>query len=120
MQYTLADTSVIWDMLLSNPNLPNEGNAKYREELIDISVNLNILGIKNKSFAFNSDGYIQTNILESGKTFFIGKDKVNMFIEYVTQNAVGKIIERIPIENEDIGNNVITPPNTPQGELAFD
>ena len=89
MQYTIADPSVVWEMLLNDRTLKNEGDAHYSKAAMGVSVDVLIVGQKNISLAVNEDGYLQTNILDSGKSFFIGKDKVQAFIAYVLAHGNG-------------------------------
>ncbi|QVK18632.1 hypothetical protein KHQ81_02640 [Mycoplasmatota bacterium] len=94
MEYTLSDTSVIWDILLSDTSLKNEGDTYYGATKMGISIDVKNVGHKNISLAVNDAGYLQTNILNTGKTFFIGKDKVEYFIDYVLTNGTGTRIQR--------------------------
>lgn len=92
MEYTLDDTSVIWDLLLSDTSLKNDGDKFYGASEMSISIDVKNVGHKNISLAVNESGYLQTNILNTGKTFFIGKDKVENFIDYVLTNGTGNRI----------------------------
>lgn len=94
MRYSLPDPAVIWDLLLSDSSLKNEGDAHYSNDLMSISIDVKIVGHENISLAVNEDGYLQTNILNTGKSFFIGKDKVNAFVEYVKKNGKGEILHQ--------------------------
>ena len=96
--YSLPDYSVIWDLLLSDTALKNEGDMHdgvpfMGVPIMDISVDVNVIGYKNISLAGTADGYLQTNILDTGKTFFIGTDKVQVFIDYVKTNGTATPIE---------------------------
>ena len=90
--YKDFDDSIVWDMLLSDYSLTNTSltNNNYKNPLMSISTNIEALGIKNVSFAVNDEGYIQTNILGTAKTFYIGEEKVNNFIDYVIKNIPKK------------------------------
>lgn len=89
MQYTLPDPSVVWEMLLNDRTLINEGDAYYSKAAMGVSVDMLIIGQKNISLAVNEAGYLQTNILDSGKSFFIGKEKVQAFFAYVLAHGNG-------------------------------
>jgi len=96
--YTLPNTSVIWELLLSDTSLKNEGDMRddvpfMFASIMSVSVDVNVIGYKNISLAVDADGYMQTNILDTGKTFFIGKDKVQAFIDYVKTNGTETSIE---------------------------
>ena len=92
--YKDFDDSIVWDMLLSDYSLVNTsltGN-NYKNSLMSISSNIEALGIKNVSLAVNDEGYIQTNILGTAKTFYIGEERVNNFVDYIIKNIPKKNI----------------------------
>lgn len=91
MVYTLPDPAVIWDLLLSDTSLKNEGDEHYTASDMSISIDIDKLGVKNISLAVNDDGYLQTNILATGKSFYIGKDKIEAFIDYVLTYGDGAL-----------------------------
>ena len=90
--YKDFDDSIVWDMLLSDYSLTNTSltNNNYKNPLMSINTNIEALGIKNVSFAVNDEGYIQTNILGTAKTFYIGEEKVNNFVDYIIKNIPKK------------------------------
>lgn len=108
--YTLPDMSVVWELLLSDTWVKNSGEANYGIEQIGLSVNVKVLGHMNISLSINEEGYLITNILDTGKSFYIGKDKVNEFIKYVQEN--GMIIK----ENEADTSTSLT---KKQGDGSF-
>lgn len=84
------DDRVVWEMLLSDATLANvHDDREMYSSLMGISVDIPILGYENISLAITEEGYLTTNILNSGKAFFIGKDKVNAFIDYVLTHCEG-------------------------------
>ena len=62
------------------------------------TVDVPLLGYKNISLGVTEDGYIVTNILDTGKAFYIGKDKTEAFIKYVESECKGEVL---PKENGD-------------------
>ena len=84
--YQLPDAA-IWDLLLSNPSLKNEGDAHYTKPGMRIPIDVKVIGSKNISLAVNDTGYLQTNILGSAKTFFIGQERVQAFVDYVRSSG---------------------------------
>ena len=90
--YKDFDDSIVWDMLLSDYSLVNTSltNNNYKNPLISISSNIESLGIENVSLAVNDEGYIQTNILGTAKTFYIGEERVNNFVDYILKNIPKK------------------------------
>lgn len=55
-----------------------------------MSISASLLGM-NKSITLTEDGYLMSNIFETGKWFYIGQDKVNEFVKYVTDNCDGYV-----------------------------
>lgn len=82
---TGLDTSVVWELLLSEPELTTVRfeEADLGKRLMSISVNVRLLGIENVSIAVTENGYLTTNILGLGKAYFIGTERVHAFTEYV-------------------------------------
>lgn len=99
--YAPIDSNIIWDMLLSDTAAVNEGDEHYGVDLMSISIDVAGIGSKNISLAVNEDGYLQTNILATGKSFYIGKDKVQAFVDYVLEN--GEITKHYETVNEGNG-----------------
>ena len=56
-----------------------------------IDIDVKVLGYKGIALGVTADGYLQTNIFDTPdspvKTFFIGKVKVQAFIDYVKANG---------------------------------
>lgn len=111
VEYSISDTSVIWNMLLSDGTLENaadegsDNEMSYYNELMtsykesmSVSVNVDILGIKNVSLGVTENGYLTTNILGTRKLFYIGEDKVKEFFEYVKTNFE-TVREEYPSDN---------------------
>ena len=75
----------VFNLLLSDTTLENvyDQQNMYLNKM-GISVNVPLLGFKNISLGVTEEGYLFTNILGSGKAFFIGKDKAQAFIDHVT------------------------------------
>lgn len=95
MKYTGADGGVIWDMLLTDRTAENVySDNDWYDVKMDIGVDLPLLGYKNISLGVTEDGYIVTNILDTGKAFYIGKDKAEAFIEYVEDECMGEVLPK--------------------------
>jgi len=103
MIYTLSDYSVIWDMLLSDTSVKNAGDGFYGLSVMDISIDVKVLGDVNISLTVTDEGYLKTNILSTQKAFFIGKDKVQAFVDYVLETGTGTLFEpEVEIDATDI------------------
>lgn len=84
--------SVVWEMLCSDTGVKNvhqDGFGGQHPTVMSISVDIPLLGYKNISLAVTEDGYLTSNILDTGKAFYIGVDKVQAFVDYVIENCEG-------------------------------
>ena len=91
-EYSGLDGEKVWEMLFSDRNLKNVkdyDSMNFGKELISVSINIELLGYENISLTVTGDGYLTTNILDTGKAFFIGKEKAENFAEYVRENCEG-------------------------------
>ena len=117
-----VDNAIIWNKLFSNLNLDNiysdNDIGKYTSERfsqsISISVDIPLLGYKNISVSLTDKGYMLTNILDTGKGFYIGEDKVKEFLEYIKENYDGyKIVyvdengKEMTDKNMETENNIV-------------
>ena len=117
-----VDNEIIWNKLFNNLNLENiysdNDTGKYTSERfsqsISISVDIPLLGYKNISVSLTDKGYMLTNILDTGKGFYIGEDKVKEFLEYIKENYDGyKIVyvdengREITDKNMETENNIV-------------
>ncbi len=99
-EYSEIDSSDIWDMLLDDPTAPSLPDYDDREKYdgiidysyktrLDISIDIPILGYENIAMWTDENGYLQTNILDTGKYFCIGEEKAENFKNYVRENYTG-------------------------------
>lgn len=90
IEFPDVDDEAIWTMLFSNTSVENihTDNLNYTT-IMSISVDIPILGYKNISCSVTEEGYLVTNILDTGKTFNIGKEKVQEFVDYILNNYEG-------------------------------
>ena len=91
VEFSGLENYVVWDMLLDDltaKNVDNYDSMNFFNKM-SISVFIPVLGYENISLSVTEDGYITTNILDTGKAFYIGEDKTDMFIEYVLNNCQG-------------------------------
>lgn len=103
VEFTGLDEDMIWELLLSDRSLPAVGNydSMHFVNILSISVNIPLLGYENISLGVTEDGYLTTNILDTGKAFFIGPEKVQRLKDYVFDNCEGHEIVYI-YENEPV------------------
>ena len=67
----------------------------------DVSVNLSLLGYQNMALSVFEEGYLQTNLLDTGKTFFVGKEKVKVFLDYLEEHY-----EKVPYSPSSDGEPI--------------
>lgn len=93
IEFPDVSDEIIWQMLFSDISLKNvhdDNNIDVMSpQLMSVSVDIPILGYKNISCWVTENGYLVTNILDTGKAFYIGEDKVQEFINYITFNYEG-------------------------------
>ncbi len=88
--------SDIWEILLTDetreiPAVDNVDSMWLVNE-ISFSISSEKLGFDNISIGMTKDGYLTTNILNTGKAFFLGEEKCKELVDYVVKNYEGVII----------------------------
>ena len=71
------------DKLLNRSAPRTAEDSHLKNVVLFIDIDVPVLGYTNHAFQLSSDGYLHTNLLESGKSFYIGKERVNRFVAYV-------------------------------------
>ncbi len=95
VEFSGADSEMLWELLFSKTEAVIEKQYDYDpafmedRRVLDFSVNVPVLGSYNISIAITENGYLTTNILSTGKAFYIGKDRVQTVLDYVTENCQG-------------------------------
>jgi len=93
VEFTGAEAAKIWELLLSDRALENveqfDNNPAIGQNRMSISIDVPLLGYQNISLAVTDTGYLTTNILDTGKAFYLGSDKVDAFMDYVFENCQG-------------------------------
>ncbi len=92
------------DLLLNNKNVECEIDDEIHDTIVSFSVNIPMLGIKNKSIAITEDGYIITNIVENRCKFYIGEATVHDFC-----NSIEAYNHTETRSSNDIGEIEIAP-----------
>ena len=86
------DDSIIWEMLLSDTSLPNVwDDMAWYISVMSIGVRIPVLGY-HVSIWLTEEGYLCTNILGTGKAFYIGEEKVAEFVRYVVANCTDRTV----------------------------
>ncbi|WP_298531061.1 hypothetical protein [uncultured Ruminococcus sp.] len=81
------DPVKVWEYLLSNEDCENCGRESAPCDY-GISVDIPTLGRRNIAINVYSNGFISTNIADSGVRFNIGTKNVQAFIDYVNQYGI--------------------------------
>ena len=92
IEFPNVSKNAIWSMLFSDTSLENvftDNTTGLYPAIISVSVDIPILGYKNISCWLTENGYLCTNILDTGKGFYIGEEKVKEFVDYVINNYEG-------------------------------
>lgn len=90
IEFPNVNNDIIWQMLFDDVSVENvHSDREFHSRIMSISVDIPLLGYKNISVSVSEDGYLMTNILETGKTFYIGREKVQNFVNYIIDNYDG-------------------------------
>lgn len=113
VQFINVGDKVIWEKLLNDTKLKNIHSDEefYGPSIISIRVDIELLGYENIGLWITEDGYMQTNILDTGKTFFIGKEKVAEITNYLLDNCDGERYVYTVVDETmgDTGDHAETP-----------
>lgn len=106
IEFPDVEDDVIWNMLFDDETLKNVHiDGEYHDTIMGISVNIPIFGYENISVSVSNDGYLTTNIFETGKTFYIGEEKVQKFASYVLENYDGYKTLYVDENGKEINEN---------------
>ncbi len=86
-----VSTEKIWEYLLkySDAAAAEDYDSMWLSRKGGMSANIEILGIENLSISFSDDGWLVTNLLATGKAFYIGEEAVEEFIEFLVDECEG-------------------------------
>lgn len=80
--------TIIKNLLTEYRDCENLSDDTFHRNLFSIITNIDMLGIKNKSFSVTDDGYIITNIMDWKYTFYIGTDKAKELADRLGINYI--------------------------------
>ena len=90
IEFPNVNNDIFWQMLFDDITVENvHSDGVHHSTIMSISVDIPLLGYKNINVSVSEDGYLMTNILGTGKTFYIGKEKVENFVNYIIENYDG-------------------------------
>lgn len=89
VEYTNADKAKVWELLFSDTaaKAVKDYDSMNFETAAGIAIDLKLLGYENISLAVTRDGYLTTNILDTGKAFYIGKPAAEKFLNYLEKDC---------------------------------
>ncbi len=90
--YEGVPTSLVWDILLDDTSVENEGSEQYKTagRVLSIATSVDLIGCHNLSISLTADGLLCTNVPDwTGKVFRIGAEKVQRFVQEVEKNYQG-------------------------------
>lgn len=123
IEFTGADPKTLWELLFSETEAAIEKEYYFDPAFIEdhtvlgFSVDVPVLGSHNISISITEKGYLTTNILSTGKAFYIGKERVQEVLNYVTENCQGyELVYESEAPQEDTpagqGDEPVTGDNT--------
>lgn len=89
VEYTNVDKAKVWELLFSDTaaKAVKDYDSMNLETAAGIAIDLKLLGYENISLAVTRDGYLTTNILDTGKAFYIGKPASEKFLSYLEKDC---------------------------------
>ena len=89
-EYQGLTKEAVWNLLLQVTDATNEYDYEKVIELdgsMDISIGIPMLSIYNVGLRVTVDGYLFTNLMDTGKIFYIGEEATANFMDYVRNNC---------------------------------
>lgn len=87
--YLLGDDEAIWQILTECADAPvvEDDDFRVSGKYISFTATSESLGIYKRVFYVTADGYVKTNALDYGYTYFIGEEAAGRIIDYARANA---------------------------------
>lgn len=91
IEFVDLEDDMVWEILLEDTTISQVEDTEEMMliDIMSISLDIPILGYENIGLGITEDGYLATNILDTGKVFYIGEEKAQEFVDYVLQNCTG-------------------------------
>ena len=97
-QYTITDAKPLWDIIFANssaayydPNDTDIFNAFHACDKLTIEVSMELAGEPDASISVSENGYLFTNLYQSGKLFYIGEESAAAVMQYLLDSSQGKV-----------------------------
>ena len=97
--YSIENDSYIWDVLTGNSDAklcPDDAFNRDGIEYLTFCVSSDALGVYKKVIHISESGYLETNILDYGYTYYIGEKTAREIIDYARKN--GRKAEKVVYE----------------------
>ncbi|MBQ6824767.1 MAG: hypothetical protein IJP27_08945 [Clostridia bacterium] len=88
VEFPAMPAEEVWK-LLRKTKAENVYSGQMLPEWMAVEVSIPLLGIYESSLRVTEEGYLVTNLLDTGKAFFIGEEAVENFVGYVTNQCQG-------------------------------
>lgn len=98
VEFVDLSRDTVFDMLLSDPSIQNVDHfdSMFFQDIMSVSISIPVLGYENISLSVTKEGYLTTNILDTGKAFYLGQDRVQAFVNAVLEHCQGyEIVQRV-------------------------
>lgn len=92
LEFVGAEQERVWELLFSDRAIKvsdYDDRCHDRVRTMSISVNAPLLGHSNKSLTVTEGGYLWTNLIDTGIAFYIGEDRAEAFMHYLTSECKG-------------------------------
>lgn len=81
--YTDIDRALVWYVFTSEAKLPNLDEEATGDTAVEFNVSVPVFGKDNCKVRVTADGYIITDIVTTGATFYIGEERVAEIIQCI-------------------------------------
>lgn len=123
--YTGVSTEKIMEILFADESIPNVENFdqmvfEFGRSRIDFAINVERIGAQNISISLTEDGWLITNILDTGKAFYVGTEKIDEVMSYLetceseTKSYTYQIEESSPYEGDEAVSVAVSPAYQPE------
>lgn len=81
--YTDVDRALVWYVFTSEAKLPNLDEEPSGDTAVEFNVSVPVFGKESCTVRVTTDGYIVTDIVTTGATFYIGEERVAEIIQCI-------------------------------------
>lgn len=85
--YQLEEDGEIWKILKSCADAPLTRQDLEKEDHLSFTATSEALGVYKKAFCVYPSGYVHTNLLEYGYSYFIGEEAAGQLIDYAMSHC---------------------------------